>query len=41
MQNPMVMLILAPLDQNYRFWANFVQKIKIVISSWNLAHKLI
>ena len=41
MHNSMVMLNFSPLDQKYRFWANLVQKIKIVILSGNLAHKLI
>ena len=41
MQNSMMMLIFSPLHQKYRFQPNLVQKIKIVILSWNLVLKLI
>ena len=36
MQNLMVVFIFSDLDWKYPFWANLVQKIKIVSSSWNL-----
>ena len=35
MQNSIVMLTFSALFQKYPFWANFVQKVKIVISTWN------
>ena len=37
----MVMLAFSVFDQKYRFWANCVQKIKIVTLSWNLVVWLI
>ena len=41
MQNSMVGLTFFGFDQNYFFWANFVQTIKIVTLSWNLVPRLI
>ena len=41
MQNSMVMFTFSVFDQEYAFWANLVQKIKIVSSGWNLILKLI
>ena len=41
MQNSMVMFTFSVLDQEYAFWANLVQKIKIVSSRWNSTLKLI
>ena len=41
MQNSMVMFILSVFDLKYPFWANLVQKIKIVTLSWNLVPTLI
>ena len=41
MQNSMVMFILSVFDWKYPFWANLVQKIKIVTLSWNLVPTLI
>ena len=38
MHNSMVMLNFSPLDQKYRFLANLVQEIKIVILRLNFAH---
>ena len=40
-QNSMLMFIFLVFDWKYRFWANLVQKIKIVILSWNLVATLI
>ena len=44
MQNPMVAFTFFVLDQKHHFWANFVQKIKIVgeklkFDSYNTSHK--
>ena len=41
MQNSMVMFILSVFDWKYPFWANLVQKIKIISWSWNLVTRLI
>ena len=41
MQNSLAMYTLSVLDQKYPFWANFVQKVKIVSLSWNLVASLI
>ena len=41
MQNSTVMFILPVFDWKYAFWANFVQKIKIITLSWNLVPTLI
>ena len=41
LQNSMVMLAFSVLGRKYYFWANLVQKIKIVTLNWNLALKLI
>ena len=41
MQNLMVMLAFSAFDQKYCFWANLVQKIKIVTLNWNLVLRLI
>ena len=41
MQNSMVMFILPVFDWKCAFWANFVQKIKIITLSWNLVPTLI
>ena len=35
-QNSMVMFIFFVFDRKYPFWANLVQKVKIVSWSWNL-----
>ena len=41
MQNSMVMFILSVFDWKYPFWANLVQKIKIISWSLNLVARLI
>ena len=41
MQNVMVTLTFSVLNQNYPFWENSVQKIKIVTLSWNFVPRLI
>ena len=41
MQNSMVVFTFSVLDWKYPFWANLVQKIKIVSLSWNLRIRLI
>ena len=41
MQNSMVMFIYFVFDWKYPFWANLVQKIKIISWSWNLVPGLI
>ena len=41
MQNSLVGFAFAVLVQKYRFWENFVQKIKIVSLSWDLVLRLI
>ena len=41
MQNSMVMFILSVFDWKCPFWANLVQKVKIIIWSWNLVARLI
>ena len=41
MQNSMVMFILSVFDWKYPFWANLVQKVKIISLSWNLVPRLI
>ena len=41
MQNSMVMFILSVFDWKYPFWANLVQKVKIISLSWNLVPTLI
>ena len=41
MQNLMVTLTSSILDRKYSFWANLVQKIKVVTLSWNLLLLLI
>ena len=41
MQNSMVMFTFSSFDWKYHFWANLVQKIKIVSLSWNLGPRLI
>ena len=40
-QNSKVMLIPSVFDWKYLFWANLVQKVKIVSWSWNLVARLI
>ena len=40
-QNSKVVSTFPVLDQKYPFWANLVQKIKIVSFSWNLVPRLI
>ena len=40
-QNSVVMFTFSVFNWNYPFWANLVQKIKIVSLSWNLVPKLI
>ena len=37
----MVMFILSVFDWKYPFWANLVQKVKIISWSWNLVARLI
>ena len=37
----MVMFFFAALDQKYIFWANVIQKIKIISLSWNSVRRLI
>ena len=39
--NSMVTFTFSVLDQKYPFWANLVQKYKIVCLSWNLVPRLI
>ena len=41
MQNSMVMFILSVFEWKYPFWANLVQKVKILTLSWNLVPTLI
>ena len=41
MQNSMVMFSFFVIDQKYPFWANLVQKVKIVSLSWNFVPTLI
>ena len=41
MQNSMVMFILSVFDWKYPFWANLVQKVKIISLSWNLVPRVI
>ena len=41
MQNSMVMFIFFVFDWKYPFWANLVQKVKIISWSWNLVARLI
>ena len=41
MQNSMVVFTFSILGQKYAFWANLVQKIKIVTLSWKLVPRLI
>ena len=41
MQNSMVMFIFFVFDRKYPFWANLVQKVKIISWSWNLVARLI
>ena len=41
MQNSMALFIVSVLDRKHPFWANMVQKIKIVSLSWNLVPRLI
>ena len=41
MHNSMVMFILSVFDWKYPFWANLVQKVKIISWSWNLVARLI
>ena len=41
MQNSMVMFIFFVFDWKYPFWANLVQKVKIISWSWNLVPTLI
>ena len=41
MPNSMVVFTFSVLDWKQHFWANLVQRIKIVSSSWNLATRLI
>ena len=40
MQNSVVMFIFFVFDRAYAFWANLVQKLKIVSSRWNSRLKL-
>ena len=40
MQNSMVMFSFSVFDRKYPFWANLVQKVKIVSWSWNLVPRL-
>ena len=40
MQNSMIMFTFSVLDRKYSFWANLVQKSKIVSLSWNLVPRL-
>ena len=41
MQNSMAMFIFFVFDRKYLFWANLVQKVKIISWSWNLVARLI
>ena len=41
MQNAMALFIFSVLDRKHPFWANLVQKIRIVTLSWNLLSRLI
>ena len=41
MQNSMVMFIFFVFDWKYPFWANLVQKVKIISLSWNLVPTVI
>ena len=41
MQNSMVMFTFSGFGQEFAFWANFIQKIKIASSRWNSRLKLI
>ena len=41
MQNSIAMFIPSVLDRKYPFWANLVQKIKVVSLRWNLVPRLI
>ena len=36
MQSSLVVLTFSVFDQRYPFWANLVQKVKIVRLNWNL-----
>ena len=40
-QNSMVVFTLSIFDQKYPFWANLVQKVKIISLSWNLVPTII
>ena len=41
MQNSMVIFTFSVFDRKYSFWANLVQKVKIISLSWNLLSRLI
>ena len=41
MQNSMMLFTFSVIDWKYRFWANFVQNLKIVSSIWKLDASLI
>ena len=41
MQNSMVMFTFSVFDRKYPYWANLVQKVKIISWSWNLVPRLI
>ena len=41
MQNAMVIFTFSVFDRKYPFWANLVQKVKIISLSWNLVPRLI
>ena len=41
MQNSVVIFTFTVLDWKYPFWANWVQKVKIISSSWNFVPTLL
>ena len=41
MQNSMVMFIFFVFDRKYPYWANLVQKVKILTLSWNFVRTLV
>ena len=41
MQNSMMLLTFFVFDWKYSFWANLVQKVKIISFIWNLVPKLV
>ena len=41
MQNSVMMTAFSVLDWKYRFWANLVQKIEIVIFNWDFVFRLL